>query len=65
MAPVRGGAGGRVDVGVGRRAPGTARVDAERAVSVAVDAAGAKRSVKHAALRLPRETGEPFAPVPS
>lgn len=26
---------------------------------------GAKRSVKHAALRLPRETGEPFSPVPS
>lgn len=26
---------------------------------------GAMRSVKHAALRLPRETGEPFSPVPS
>jgi hypothetical protein len=26
---------------------------------------GAKRSVRHAALRLPRETGEPFAPVPT
>ncbi|MCO6005579.1 hypothetical protein NE236_11365 [Actinoallomurus purpureus] len=26
---------------------------------------GSKRSVKHACLRLPRETGEAFAPVPS